>query len=390
MSDPRPLGGRTLTRPYLGLLTVVAVGLALIGWRFLAGLGPTTALNDGYPWGLWIAFDVVTGTALACGGYAIAILCYLLNKGRYHPLVRPAVLTSALGYTIAGISVILDLGRYWSVYNLFLPWKWNLHSVLLEVALCITCYVVVLWIELAPVFLDKWGKSPRTGLRRLAGVTSGRLEKALPWILAAGLLLPTMHQSSLGSLMLVSGGKLHEFWHTGWLPLLFLMSCAAMGYAAVTIESLLGTLFFGAKPETKMLRALGRMMAWLMVAFLALRIADLAISGKLGLIAADLPGAFFLAEVTLFVLAIAMILKRPRAGAGGLFAAACVMALAGGLYRFDVFLVAFDPGPGWSYFPSVVETLVTLSLVSAEIAVYIAVVKRFPVLAGSAPKLQGA
>ncbi len=385
MSDPRPIGDRLLTRPYILLLVVVAVGMAMVAWRFLAGLGPTTALNDGYPWGLWIAFDVVTGTALACGGYAVAILCYLLNEGKYHPLVRPAVLTSALGYTIAGFSVVPDLGRYWQLHNVFLPWNWNLHSVLLEVALCITAYVVVLWIELSPVFLEKWSGSKRPKLSRFAGLAGGKLEKALPWILAAGLLLPTMHQSSLGSLMLVSGGKLHEFWYTSWLPLLFLMSCAAMGYAAVTIESLLGSLFFGTKPETPMLRSLGRLMAWLMVVFLVLRFANLASEGKLALLATDLPSAFLLGETAIMLLAAGLILQRRRASAGRLFAAAALFALAGGLYRFDVFLVAFDPGQGWSYFPSVVETLVTVSLVSAEIAVYIAVVRRFPVLAGHDP-----
>jgi Ni/Fe-hydrogenase subunit HybB-like protein len=104
-----------------------------------------TAMNDGYPWGLWIAFDVVTGTALACGGYAVALLVYVLNKGKYHPLVRPAVLTSALGYTLAGAGVGLDVGRWWSVWRVPLFfWRWNLNSVLLEVALCIMSYMFVL------------------------------------------------------------------------------------------------------------------------------------------------------------------------------------------------------------------------------------------------------
>ena len=117
-----------------------------IAWRLLAGLGATTALNDGYPLGLWIAFDVVTGTALACGGYAVASLVYILNKGQYHPLVRPAMLTSALGYSLAGVSACCSTsaagGCIWKVPLYF--WHWNLNSALLEVALCIMAYVVVL------------------------------------------------------------------------------------------------------------------------------------------------------------------------------------------------------------------------------------------------------
>jgi Ni/Fe-hydrogenase subunit HybB-like protein len=138
------------------LAVVFGLGAVVMLWRLVAGLGPTTALNDGYPLGLWIAFDVVTGTALACGGYAVAILVMILNKGRYHPLVRPAILTSALGYSLAGFSVFLDIGRWWYIWKVPLYfWHWNFDSALLEVALCIMAYVVVLWVELAPAFFEK-------------------------------------------------------------------------------------------------------------------------------------------------------------------------------------------------------------------------------------------
>jgi Ni/Fe-hydrogenase subunit HybB-like protein len=91
------VGGRILTKPFRFFAFFLLIGGLLILYRLATGLGQVTAMNDGYPWGLWIAFDVVTGTALACGGYAVALLVYVLNKGQYHPMVRPAVLTSALG-----------------------------------------------------------------------------------------------------------------------------------------------------------------------------------------------------------------------------------------------------------------------------------------------------
>ncbi|HEY7528622.1 MAG TPA: NrfD/PsrC family molybdoenzyme membrane anchor subunit, partial [Candidatus Deferrimicrobiaceae bacterium] len=152
----RPVGGPILTGTFLVSAAIFLVSVLILAWRFIVGLGPTTAMNDLYPWGIWITYDVVVGTALACGGYAVALLCYVLNKGKYHHLIRPAILTSALGYSLAGVSVIIDLGRYWNVWKVPLLWNWNRNSILLEVAICIMTYVVVLWIELAPAFLEKW------------------------------------------------------------------------------------------------------------------------------------------------------------------------------------------------------------------------------------------
>src|SRR5512143_2662625 len=197
---PHAIGGPLLPRSVWPLIAFVFVAGGLILWRAVAGLGATTAMNDGYPWGLWIAFDVVTGTALGCGGYAIALLVYILNQGRYHALMRPALLTSALGYSIAGFSVLLDLGRPW------LTWKipvfvldWSGDSVLLEVALCIMAYSMVLWIELSPAFLERAAVSDSARLRRLGNSLLPLVRKSLLWITALGILLPTMHQSSLGA-----------------------------------------------------------------------------------------------------------------------------------------------------------------------------------------------
>ena len=124
----RPVGGPILNREFKWLIGFFTVAVVFLGWRFLAGLGATTGLNDGFPWGIWIAYDVVVGTALACGGYAVALLCYVLNRGQYHPLVRPAILTSALGYSLAALSVVIDVGRYWALPKvIFFPWlDWSL------------------------------------------------------------------------------------------------------------------------------------------------------------------------------------------------------------------------------------------------------------------------
>ncbi len=281
-----PVGGRLMTPAYIGLLGLVAIAAAILAWRFFFGLGSVTALTDTYPWGIWIAFDVVTGTAIACGGYAVAILVYALNRGKYHPLVRSAILTSALGYTIAGLSVLIDLGRYWNVFGLAGIWNWNLNSILLEVAICITLYVFVAWIELSPAFLERGRSAGNARLRSFSERWLPRMQKALPFLIAFGILLPTMHQSSLGSLMLLAGPKVHALWSTPLLPLLFLITCIAMGYGAVVLESSLSSRAFGRPSEYRLLRPLARIAAGLVALFLVLRVGDLALRGRLGMLLA--------------------------------------------------------------------------------------------------------
>jgi len=202
-AEPAAIPGPIFTRPVRALAALAAIAMGLVVWRFVVGLGQATALNDGYPWGLWIAFDVVTGTSLACGGYALVLLVYVMNRGQYHPLVRAATVTSAFGYSIAAFSVVIDIGRPWLAWKLPLFWHWNLRSVLLEVALCILSYTIVLWIELAPAFLERAQASTASWIRQLGNSWLPVLRRSLVWVAALGVLLPTMHQSGLGTLLLL-------------------------------------------------------------------------------------------------------------------------------------------------------------------------------------------
>lgn len=371
-AKPQPLGGRLFTRPFLVLLALGAFGMLLAVWRFAVGLGASTGLSDGYPLGLWIALDVVTGTALACGGYAVAVVVYIFNKGKYHPLIRPAIVTSALGYTLAGLSVAIDLGRPWNMWKIPIQfWNWNLNSPLLEVALCIMAYVGVLWLELSPAILERFGVKPAW------------LEKALLWVIALGLLLPTMHQSSLGTLMMLAGPKLHPLWFSPLLPLLFLLCCLSMGYGVVVFESVFSSIAFKRKPEIQMLAVLQKLAIYVGLAFVVVRFIDLAVRGSLGYVTRfDLYGITFWIETLLFVLPAVMLFASPKVTMGSLFRGAMVIAFAGALYRFDTYLVGFQPGPGWHYFPSVPEMFISIGLISLELAAYVALVKTFPILGG--------
>jgi Ni/Fe-hydrogenase subunit HybB-like protein len=389
MSNARAqaVGGRLLTGPYLVLLSLSALAFVLIIWRFAAGLGRVTALSDGYPWGLWIAFDVVTGTALACGGYVLAIVVYIFNKGKYHPLVRPAILTSALGYSIAALSVMIDIGRPWNAWKLpIFIWRWNANSALLEVALCIMAYCVVLYIELVPAVLEKYEGHPSM-LGRLAGKLLPIFDKALVFILALGMVLPTMHQSSLGTLIMLTGPRLHPLWFSPLLPLIFLVDCIVLGFAVIVFEATFSSRAFNRKPETAMLRTLAKLSAWVGLAFVVIRFTDLAVRGSLGYaFVFDTYSMVFWLETLLFIAPLVMLYSEKQEYAlGNIFRQAMLLLFAGSIYRFNTYLIAFNPGPGWHYFPSVQEIFITVGLVALELAVYIAVVKTFPIVGGQAP-----
>jgi Ni/Fe-hydrogenase subunit HybB-like protein len=383
-----PVGGPLVTPATRLLGGLFGLAALTIAWRLVTGLGATTALNDGYPLGLWIAFDVVTGTALACGGYALGILVYILNRGEYHALLRPALLTSALGYSLAGVGVFLDIGRWWAIWKVPVYfWRWNFNSALLEVALCIMAYLVVLWIRLAPAFLEPAKRSSNVQLRRLALRAIPFLERATIPMVALALLLATMHQSSLGTLMLLAGSRLHPLWRTPLLPLLFLISCVAMGFAVVVFESALSSVMFKRRMDLTMLASLAAIVAPLQVLFVALRLGDLWWRGDFGLLFAGGGRATLAAlENVVFLAPVVMLAStRSRHDLGALVRAAMVLMFAGALYRFDTYLVAFMPGAHWSYFPSVPEMTITIGLVSFEVLAYIVIVKSFPILAGGPP-----
>jgi len=394
MAHHEAVGGPILNRFTRWLFIFLGVWCLIMLWRFASGIGQVSGLTDGYPWGVWIAFDVVTGTALACGGYAVAILCYVFNKGKYHPLVRPALLTSALGYSMAGLAIVIDVGRPWHIWKIPMGGfpdvgGYNWDSALLEVALCVMAYVIVLWIELSPAFMEQWAKEGKGALKSLSETGLKFMDKALIFFIALGVLLPTMHQSSLGTVMLLAGHKFHALWNTGWIPLLFLVSCVGMGYGVVVWESALSSKLFKRERETDMLTALSGATRITLILFLVIRFVDLVIAGKIGAMFSEgIYSLMFWVETALFAVPIYMLSSAAkRADFRNILKAAILIMLAGSVYRFDAYILAYNPGENWNYFPSLPELLVTFGVVALEIALYIFIVKRFPILGGArAPK----
>lgn len=373
MSAYKPLGGRILTAPFIFFGVIFLISLYFMAQRFIFGMGSVSNLNGGFAWGIWVVYDVVIGTAFACGGYALAFTVYIFNKGQYHPLVRPAILASLLGYAMGGFGAFFDMGRWWQFYEIFLPWNWNFNSVMLEVGLCVTAYILVLTLEFAPAYLEKIGAK---GLLKT-------LNKLLFFFIALGMLLPTMHQSSLGSLLIVMGYKVHPLWQTWqFQPLLALLSALTMGFSIVIFEASFSTAGFRRASETPLLAGLGKVIMGLLITFLVVRTVLLVVQGNLGqLFVADRATLLYLIETALFVIPVFILASpRNRNNGGKLLIAAVSMLLGGALYRFDAFLFTLNPGVGYSYFPSVPEIMVTLGIISFEIMAYLVLVKTLPVL----------
>jgi Ni/Fe-hydrogenase subunit HybB-like protein len=293
--------------------------------------------------------------------------------------------TSFLGYSVAGIAVAFDLGRFWNMWRIPVSLlDWNGSSVLLEVALCMMAYTGVLFLEIAPALLERWSVGGHPDRAALARTWLPRVERALPFVVALGLVLPTMHQSSLGSLLLVAKTKVHPLWHTGLLPLLFLLTAVAMGYAIIYFESIFSSAAFRRPLETKLLSRLGRFVAGILVAFVVVRFGAIFASERLALTVTSGVQSFAFWAETLLLLASAFLFMQQgvRASASGQLQAALLALFGASLYRIDAFLTGFNPGSNWVYFPSLAELLVTLGFVATETVAYVWIVRKYPILAG--------
>ena len=387
---PRAIGGKLLDRPMQILLAIFGVAAATMAYRFARGLGPVSNMTDGFTWGIWEPVNVVVFTGIGAGAYGVGLLAYLLNRGRYHPLVRPAVLVGAIAYTLGASSILVALGRYWNSY--WLPWLpyWNLGSALLEVAICVLSYVLVLWIEVMPSVLEGAAASQASGWAAFGRRYGPLLDKAMPYLIALAILLPTMHQSSLGGLMLIAGPKIHPLWHTALLPALFLVSCLSMGYGAVVVLVNLLRVTWKARQDQALLAEMSKVNAGLLLLYVVLRVGDVALHGKLHYLGANLATLLFLFELALFLVPAVLFLTRRGQQDRGLHFGAAALAVAGGaLYRVDTYLTMYRPAGwtdgranpgGWDYFPSLGETVVTVGMAALGVAVFILVSRLFPVV----------
>jgi Ni/Fe-hydrogenase subunit HybB-like protein len=367
-----PMGGKILTKPFLFLSLLVLISVVLLLFRFIYGLGEATNLNNGYPWGLWVVLDIHITAAIGCGGYVLSVVIFVMNRGQFHTLIRPAIVASTFAYTLANLAAFVDIGRWWNFYQIALPWNINLNSAMFEIAICMALYTLVLWIEMVPPALKRFGKEKYIKT----------YNKALYFVISLGIVLPTMHQSGLGALIVAAGTKISPLWQTPWISFLFLLSAMIMGFSIVVFEGALTVMGLGRRLELYLYRRLTRVLRWLLVFFLATRFADLIYRDALGAVFENTAqGVMFVIETALFLIPLIIIFHNKwRGNARLLFLAATCLVLAGAVFRFNALIVGFTPSAGYVYFPSVIELLVSIGLLALEVIGFIYIVKVFPIL----------
>ena len=336
------------------LLVILAAGFYSTLLRFTKGLGAATHLTDRFPWGLWIGFDVICGVGLAAGGFTLAAIVYVFHLRRFHPILRPSILTAFLGYALVAVALLIDLGKPYNIWHPLV--MWNPHSVMFEVAWCVMLYLTVLALEFSPAVFERFGM--QKPLKLLKAIT-------MPLVIV-GVLLSTLHQSSLGSLFLIVPSKLHPYWYSPLLPLFFFISAVGVGMAMVIFESNLSARAFGQEIEMPLLAALGRAMAVVLGVYGILRLQDLWGRGALAhLREPSTETVLFALEIVLGLLIPLplLLIRRVREDREGLFAAAVLVITGFFLNRLNVSITGLEYSARAHYFPKWTEVAVTLSMV---------------------------
>lgn len=358
---------------------IVTVGLFSTYFRFSLGLGATTNLQDSVPWGLWIGFDFI-GVGLAAAGFTIAATVHIFNIHKYEPLVRPAILTAFLGYSVVVCLLLVDLGRPENFWHPLV--MWNIHSVMFEITWCIICYSTVLLLEFAPVILEKFNlKAPIKFLKIIS----------IP-IVIAGVLFSTLHQSSFGSLYLIVPGKLHPLWYSSLLPIHFYVSCIAAGLSMIIFESYLiarsctkedGFCNTGLKMN---ILSGAAFVVWIaLIAGLLLKIYDFASNNKLiYLTIPSMETSLFYLEIIIGTIVPIYLLsyKKFREDKKWLYIISICVISGLILNRLNVSITGLVASSGINYFPSFDEISITMMLVVFAIFAFRLIAKNFSVFVG--------
>jgi len=356
-----------------GVVLLLFAGVTVL--RFTRGLGAVTNLNDRFPWGLWVGFDVLCGVGLAAGAFTLTAIVHIFNLHRFEPIVRPTVLTGFLGYLLVIAGLLFDLGQPWRIWHALV--FWNPHSVMFEVAWCVMLYTTVLAIEFSPVVLERLRlERPRRMLRAVA----------TPLVIV-GVILSTLHQSSLGSLYLIVPSKLHPLWYTPLLPYLFLISAVGAGIGMTILESYLSERAFGRRLEMDLLEPLARGMVVVLGVYGLLRAIVISKNGAaVMLLQPGYEARMFLFEMTVgVVLPVGMLLiERVRTNRTGLVIAAFLAVLGFVINRLNVSVTGMEGAAGLRYVPSWMEITVSLGLVALGFALFTLAVRYLPIFPESA------
>jgi Ni/Fe-hydrogenase subunit HybB-like protein len=361
----------------LVFLALMAAAFYATVVRFTEGLGHSTNLNDQFPWGIWVGFDVLCGVMLAAGGFTLTAAVHILNIKRLKPIVRPTILTAFLGYVLVSVALIYDLGRPYRIWHPLI--MRNPHSVMFEVAYCVMLYTTVLSLEFAPIVLERFK------LERPLKV----IHAALIPLVILGVILSTLHQSSLGTVYLIMPEKLHPFWYSPLLPVFFLISAVAVGLAMTIFESSMSAKYFGRQLELPILQELGRVLAVVLAVYAILRFEDLLHRGVLGMVLHPQYETYlFWVEAGLILSPLFRLMKRSvRTSAGGLYFSAVLVVLGFITNRLNVSITGMESAAGMHYIPKWTEIAVTGGIIAAGFALFGLAVKYLPIFPAEEPQV---
>jgi Ni/Fe-hydrogenase subunit HybB-like protein len=380
MSDELTATRKSFFTPFNMIAGIIVIlGLIVTALRFTGGLGAVTNLSDYNPWGIWIGFDLLVGVALAAGGFVTSAAVYIFGMKKYHTAVRPAILTGFLGYALVVVALNYDVGRPWRLPYPFIIQQ-GTTSLLFEVAACVALYLTVLFIEFSPAAME-W-----LGLKRARNLVV-RLTLLLTIF---GVILSTLHQSSLGALFLIAPAKLHPLWYSPYLPVFFFVSAVIAGLSMVIFESTLSHRYFGDKMDEAHLKekdtvalGFGKAASLVLAGYFIVKVIGISEGNNWHLLATPY-GLWFLVELLGFIalpgFLYAVGVRDKNIKLIKWTAAWTVLGIM--VNRLNICLVAFN----WHlpsserYFPHWMEIVISVFLVTVGIIVYRFIVTRMPVL----------
>lgn len=374
-----------ITPRLLFFAALAAIGFSLALARFFSPLGPFAGMNDAYAWGIWKTFNVMTLTALGSGPLAIGMAAWVFNREKLHMVMRTALVSGFLFYATGLVALGFDVGRAWNFYSIVLPWRWNAHSAMLEICFCMPVYCALfLAFENLPLVLERFYYTGTKETKAFLVQCAPVLRRIYPFMLTGAYVLPLMHQSSLGGLMLLAGDKVHPIWQTPFLPLLYLIAAGFCGLGFVIFLLLMSCLRYSRPLDEGILGELGNLLSYVCFLFLAVRFGDLVWRRQLGAaFAFDKMSLLFLFETALILVpAIALRNRTMRETPRTLLNMATLACLGGLFCRFIPTTIAFFPARNAHYFPSVPELLMTAGYISLGIVAFSLAIKYFAVLPG--------
>jgi Ni/Fe-hydrogenase subunit HybB-like protein len=362
------------------LLTLMSIAFVVAITRYIFGIGAISDLSYSYPWGFWISFDLFTGVVISSGGFLMAGTVYILGIKEFEPLLRPSVLTAFLGYIMVAIALLVDLGQPLRIWYMMI--HWNHTSVLLEIGICVMTYLTVLAIEFAPVAFEGFK------LQKWAHL----IHKYIMPFVILGVVLSTLHQSSLGSLLLIQPTKLHPLWWTAILPIMFFVSAISVGLAMIILESSISSRYFQRGLETRLLEKLAKALPIVLVIYGLLKFGELAVASDLGyLFTSGSMSLLFWAEIIIGVVTpiVWFSIRKNRTSPNALLTGAVIVLVGMILNRFNVSWFAVKhPDPMFylptfmsnvDYFPTLPEVAVSIGIFAAGIMAFGLAAKYLPV-----------